>query len=252
MLHVKVYNWIQGIQNKSTNDLIKKIEKNRNTKVILICHKDYQPGLLETMFDPGNRYLCFRDLKTVQKALVDVGPDKDIDIILHTLGGMLTSAQAITNMLSKHNGKVCIFIPRYSFSAGTVISVACDEIYVNNGITQFGPFDPQFHHPDIKFPCNNLIKLADIKDTNKIGDKSLLAIEEARKATYMMECMVNKAMKKNYSEQTISDVKDMLNSCKYTHGHSFDVEEMINLGLKIKIGIPPMIEQLFNKVVNCK
>ena len=60
---------------------------------------------------------------------------KDINIIMHTIGGSLSSAEAICNCILNHQqsnyeGKIIMHIPYYSYSGGCMIALACDKIVI--------------------------------------------------------------------------------------------------------------------------
>ena len=44
-----------------------------------------------------------------------------IDLILHTPGGLVLASEQIANALSKHKGKVTVFVPHYAMSGGTMV-----------------------------------------------------------------------------------------------------------------------------------
>jgi hypothetical protein len=66
----------------------------------------------------------------------------EIDIIINTEGGDIFSALHIVDILKNSGKKINIFIPHYSMSAGTLISMAGNKIYMTEN-SSMGPIDPQ-------------------------------------------------------------------------------------------------------------
>lgn len=72
-----------------------------------------------------------------------------IILVLTTTGGELTWGYMIARILSMHKKKVIIRVPRYCLSAGTVIALACDKIYLSP-VGCLGPIDPYFAGVNVK------------------------------------------------------------------------------------------------------
>lgn len=83
--------------------------------------------------------LAFSDL------LHHVPQDAHIDFMLHTVGGDTDVAEKIAGMLWARIGKtgtLRIIVPDFAKSAGTLISLAADEIVMSD-TSELGPIDPQ-------------------------------------------------------------------------------------------------------------
>ncbi|MDQ3045033.1 MAG: serine dehydrogenasease [Chloroflexota bacterium] len=63
-------------------------------------------------------------------------------VILTTNGGYIETVQRIVETLRHHYGHVGFIIPNYAFSAGTVLAMSGDEIYMDY-YSRLGPIDPQ-------------------------------------------------------------------------------------------------------------
>ena len=82
--------------------------------------------------------------------------DHKLIITLTTTGGELTWAYMIAHIILNHPHITIIRIPRYALSAGTIISLAADEIHLNtNGC--LGPIDPYFSGINIT-ECHDVLK----------------------------------------------------------------------------------------------
>jgi membrane-bound ClpP family serine protease len=97
--------------------------------------------------------------------MVNVKKEK-IDLILHTPGGLVLAAEQIANALKKHPAKVTVFVPHYAMSGGTLISLAADEIAmddrrVHTSLNPPGPRAPVgIAHPDPQFPGPAILRHA--------------------------------------------------------------------------------------------
>lgn len=63
-------------------------------------------------------------------------------VVLTTDGGYIEPVQRIVETLRHHYGHISFIIPNYAFSAGTVLAMSGDEIYMDY-YSRLGPIDPQ-------------------------------------------------------------------------------------------------------------
>ena len=94
-------------------------------------------------------YPCFvRQLIEISKHFSNKKIPK-ISLILNTLGGNLPAARSIALLIKEFSEKFEVIIPKYAFSAGTLISLYADNIIMLEGAT-LGPIDPSVN--DFKYP----------------------------------------------------------------------------------------------------
>ena len=67
-----------------------------------------------------------------------------LDVILQTPGGDIDAAFQIAKLLRKCTKELNFYIPYYAKSAGTLISLVADNIYMND-LSELGPLDTQIH-----------------------------------------------------------------------------------------------------------
>lgn len=67
---------------------------------------------------------------------------KGLTLILHTPGGVTNAAETIVSYLHSKFADIEVIIPTYAMSAGTMISLGTDRIYMGRQ-SQLGPIDPQ-------------------------------------------------------------------------------------------------------------
>jgi ATP-dependent protease ClpP protease subunit len=134
----------QLLKNQNTTQVVSNtledVEKRRDSKIIIIKHQK-QSNILGNVFSSSDS-LDNEDALTFIKTLRNVPNDKTLEIILHTPGGSLTAASVIVNAILNHQGIVRVYIPQYAMSAGLIIALAADEIYLDHN-AYMGPADPQ-------------------------------------------------------------------------------------------------------------
>ena len=82
--------------------------------------------------------------------------DKGLLLILHTPGGQAEAAETIVDYLRSKFDKIDVLIPTYAMSAGTMISLACDQIIMGRQ-SQLGPTDPQLIIGDRPFSAHSIV-----------------------------------------------------------------------------------------------
>lgn len=70
-------------------------------------------------------------------------------VILTTGGGVLLPVQRIVKVFRHHYKEVNFIVPNYAFSAGTILCMSGDKIYMNY-FSCLGPIDPQVENKDKK------------------------------------------------------------------------------------------------------
>src|SRR5258705_3952612 len=154
--------------------LMHKIEKQRKSRVILLIHRQETMSFLGF---PLLRYIDINDSEEVIRALHLTDDELPIDLVLHTPGGLVLASLQIARAIRAHKGKVTVFVPHYAMSGGTLISLAADEIVMNQHAV-LGPVDPQLG----EYPAASLVKATKIQDINKISDKTLIMADVGEKS----------------------------------------------------------------------
>jgi ClpP class serine protease len=98
--------------------LIRRIERQRGTRVIALIHRQETMSLLGF---PILRYIEIQDSEEVLRAIRLTPPEMPIDVILHTPGGLVLAAEQIAQALSHRVGRVTAMVPHYAMSGGTLI-----------------------------------------------------------------------------------------------------------------------------------
>jgi ClpP class serine protease len=122
----------------------------RDSNRIIEAQLDDRAGTLEAaseadvlsylgpMFTPGDEVV-----KDVVEATKKRRPRRTrLMVLLETAGGLITVAERIARIFRHHYRRVDFVVPTYAMSAGTVLVMSGDSIYMDYAST-LGPIDPQ-------------------------------------------------------------------------------------------------------------
>lgn len=218
--------------------LMRNLEAKRKSRVITLIHRQESMNILGF---PITRYINIEDSEQILRAIKLTDDELPIDLILHTPGGLVLAAEQIANALSRHKGKVTVFVPHYAMSGGTLLALASDEIVMDENAV-LGPVDPQIGN----FPAASILKAVADKEINKLDDETLILADMSRKAVQQVKNTVKRIACCTYSEETAEKLADELASGRWTHDYPIGVEEALSLGLKISTDVPEEIYQLMN------
>ena len=70
-----------------------------------------------------------------------------LTVVLETVGGSIVVVERIANVFRKHYREITFIVPGYAYSAGTVLVLSGDEIYMDY-YSVLGPIDPQIESED--------------------------------------------------------------------------------------------------------
>ena len=118
----------QRLLEASRKRLIGRIERERQSRVILLVHRQETMSLLGF---PVFRYIDVDDSEEVIRAIHLTDPEIPLDLVLHTPGGLVLAATQIARAVLKREGKVTVFVPHYAMSGGTLIALAAKEIVMS-------------------------------------------------------------------------------------------------------------------------
>jgi hypothetical protein len=82
---------------------------------------------------------------------------ENLDLILHTPGGDYEATKRIIHYLDTSFKHIRVFVPHLSFSGGTLLACAADEIYMGP-YSSLGPTDPQVFVKDSFVPIGAIIE----------------------------------------------------------------------------------------------
>lgn len=207
----------------------------------------------------------FRDV--VEEMRQRANTYRKLVVILTTHGGYIEVVQRIVEMLRYHYDYVDFIIPNYAYSAGTVLAMSGDSIYMNY-YSRLGPIDPQLETaPGKMVPAlGYLIQWERLLDKAKNGELTtieaqlmidgfdqaeLYQYEQARELSiallkewlvkYKFKCWtVTETRRKpvTHAMRAIraSDIAKKLNNTEMWHSHGHGISmEVLRRDLKLKI-----------------
>jgi ClpP class serine protease len=206
-----------------------KIALKRDATVITLIHRQETLSLLGI---PLARYIDIDDSQSVLRAIRETPPGKTIEIILHTPGGLVLAASQIARALGDHDGRVVAVVPHYAMSGGTLIALAADEIILDRHAA-LGPVDPQLG----QYAARSLVDVADRPGRHQ--DQTLLLADVGRKALRQVQWTAQMLLEKHMDAGRAHDTAELLATGVWTHDHPLMAPELAQLGLPVKVGVPP-------------
>jgi len=223
----------QKLLEASRKRLLGIIEEQRNSRVILLIHRQETMSLIGF---PIFRYIDINDSEEVLRVIQMTDPDVPIDLILHTPGGLVLASLQITRALANHKAKVTVFVPHYAMSGGTLIALAADEIVMSPYAT-LGPVDPQIG----QYAAASILKVMEQKSINEIDDQTVILADQAKKAVTQVRRSVFELIENKMPKEKAEQLSDILTSGKWTHDYSITAKEAIELGLPVTEHMPEKI-----------
>ena len=222
----------------SRKRLIAKIEQERSSRVILLVHRQETMGFLGF---PIFRFIDINDAEEVIRAIHLTGPDMPLDIILHTPGGLVLASLQIARALSRHPGKVTVFVPHYAMSGGTLIALAADEIIMCEHAV-LGPVDPQIG----QFPAASLLRAVAKKPLEHLEDKTLILADQAEMAIVEVRNSIRELLSANFPQGKAEELARFLSEGNWTHDFPITFEVAQSLGLSVSSDMPKEILELLS------
>ncbi len=176
----------------------------------------------------------------------------NLKLILYTRGGSIAATDLIINLLLKYKGQIDAYIPYYAFSAGTLISLACNNIYMSK-YAHLGPVDPQLFIKEEKYSSKHLMDIYKEKTINKQDDSTILKYysgKQLHKGTLLILKRI--LQRKNISKENKLKILDELGSGKHPHFKPIDSIMAIKMGIPIVTGIPNKINNIFLSFLQAK
>ena len=209
---------------------IAQLERQRNSRVILLVHRQETMRLLGF---PLVRYIDINDSEEILRAIQMTDEDIPLDIVLHTPGGIVLAALQIARAIHEHKAKVTVFVPHYAMSGGTLIAVAADEIIMSKHAV-LGPIDPQIGQS----PAASLIKVVEQKPIERVDDETLVMADVGRKAIAQLKQSASDILKKRLPADKAEALAEKLSTGTWTHDYPLFAATAKELGLPVSTNIP--------------
>ncbi len=209
---------------------IRKIEKSRGSRVILLVHRQETMSFLGF---PIMRYIDINDSEAVLRAVHSTDDDRPLDIVLHTPGGMVIAATQIARAVKAHKGKVTVFVPHFAMSGGTLIALAADEIVMSPHAT-LGPVDPQLGN----LPAASLVRLLERKPIEKVDDQTIIQADMGAMAIAQVEATATELLEGTLPPQKAKETAKALSEGRWTHDYPIFADEAKEFGLPVSTDMP--------------
>jgi ClpP class serine protease len=215
---------------------IAQIERERNSRVILLVHRQETMRLLGF---PLMRYIDVNDSEEVLRAIHMTDDDVPLDIVLHTPGGLVLAALQIARAIRAHKAKVTVFVPHYAMSGGTLIALAADEIVMCRH-SVLGPIDPQIGQS----PAASLLKVVEQKPIAEIDDQTLVLADVGRKAIAQVRAAARELLTDKMPGDKADAIAEKLSTGHWTHDYPISAAEAKDLGLPVSTDMPDAVLEL--------
>ena len=160
------------------------------------------------------------------KELTDTAENDNIDIIMTTDGGEALWCSKICYVLKNRTGKSRVFVKSYAHSAGTIIALAANELYITYDTT-FSAIDAQGP------PFVDLIQTSIQKLDKLVQDPRKAFIEISKERAYYFRHMVEKNLNTELHNRDL--IMKIMHDETPLHEQLFFREDMDNLGIKYKL-----------------
>lgn len=187
-----------------------------------------------------------KTLSEIQKALLKF-KGKPFDLILHTPGGEIFSAELISKILSTYPGGVRAFVQSFSMSGGTMLALSCNELYMGEGAV-LGCTDPQIGNL-FKYGSANSYDYIKKYKGKKAEDSTISFALLGRQYTNSIKEHLNKVINFPISPEQKGKLIDFLTNGKVEHAYQLDVGKLISFGIPVKL-IPEKLQKKILKLLS--
>ena len=214
----------------------RRFEELRGSRVIALVHRQETMSFLGV---PVFRYIDVDDSEQILRAIHLTDSEVPIDLILHTPGGLALASTQIARALSRHPGKVTVFVPHYAMSGGTLIALAGSEIVMSKHAV-LGPVDPQVG----AVPAASILRAVERKPIAEVEDDTLILADQSQMAIEQLRQTIHDITASRLPEHVRDSLANDLSAGRWTHDYPITVEEARKLGLTISTEMPTEILEL--------
>ena len=213
-----------------------KLQKKRKSRIIAVVHRQEPMGLLGI---PMLRYIDLNDAEDVLEAIRRTPPDKPLEFVLHTPGGLVLPALQIARAIKAHPARTTVFVPHYAMSGGTLLAMAADEIVLSEHAV-LGPIDPQIGG----LPAASVVRVAQEKPIQNTEDYTLVLADVGAMAITQLQKAARELLTGTVSENAAISIAEQLSSGRWTHDYPIHYAQARELGLNVSRDMPQDIMDL--------
>jgi ClpP class serine protease len=202
---------------------IARLEERRGSHVLCIIHS----------FNMESARVDLMTAEDAIDALNAIDRDAPLDIVLHTPGGGGFEGEQIARALKAHRGRKTVFVPFFAMSAGTIISLAADEIVMSDHAS-LGPIDAQIGG----VPTRAILSVLETKPKTKIDDELLELAIRAKRNMKQDHALALELMAGVYPARIANKVAHRLNDGELSHSYPLTNSAARKLGLNVSNAMP--------------
>jgi ATP-dependent protease ClpP protease subunit len=177
-------------------------------------------GVWDYFADEENNY------ENLYRQLNAIPDNEPVNIVIKTYGGPLTWCLKICETIKNRSGTTRVYVAEYAYSAGTIIALAADELYMAKNST-LSAIDPQYNV--LSF---TQVALKTIPQLLKPLEESKSHMKESfEKELEHYKSQITKYINKYYNVENIID-KMLLSSV--THEQIYFIDELKTIGITIQ------------------
>ena len=218
--------------------LIRELEEERGTRVLQLIHRK------EPWSKPDDEpEIVLDDSEVILQQVRETPPDKPIDLIVHTEGGLTFAADLMAMALRHHKAKVTVMVPFYAMSDGTYLVLASDEIMMEK-CSILAPVEPLIDD----MAANAVMGILKRKPIETISDRTILQAEAARMETENAKEFVKWLLVDKMDEEHASQVANFLVGGFMASTTPITLDVARAIGLNVVEGVPEKVHQLFETI----
>jgi ClpP class serine protease len=219
-------------------ELIGELEEERGTRVLTLIHRKEPWSTSDDEPEIG-----FEDSEAILQQVRGTPPDKPIDFIIHTEGGLTFAANLMAMALRYHKAKVTIMVPFYAMSDGTYLVLAADEIMMEK-CSILAPVEPLVED----MAANAVMGILKKKPIETISDRTILLAEAARMETDNAREFVKWLLIDKMNEEQATQVANFLVGGFMSSSTPITLDVARAIGLNVVEGVPEKVHELFETI----
>jgi ClpP class serine protease len=218
--------------------LIQELEEERGTRVLTLIHRKEPWSASDD--EPE---IVLEDSEAILQQVRETPPDKPIDFIVHTEGGLTFAADLMAMALRYHKAKVTVMVPFYAMSDGTYLVLAADEIMMER-CSILAPVEPLVDD----MPANAVMAILKRKPIETISDRTILQAEAARMEAENAKEFVKWLLIDKMNEEQATQVANFLVGGFMASTTPITLDVARAIGLNVVEGVPEKVQQLFETI----
>jgi len=219
-------------------ELVRELEEERGSRVLQLIHRKEPWSASDD--EPE---IVLEDSEVILQQVRETPPDKPIDFIVHTEGGLTFAADLMAMALRYHKAKVTVMVPFYAMSDGTYLVLAADEIMMEK-CSILAPVEPLIDD----MPANAVMAILKRKPIETISDRTILQAEAARMEAENAKEFVKWLLIDKMNEDQATQVANFLVGGFMASTTPITLDVARAIGLNVVEGVPEKVHQLFETI----